>query len=529
VLKVVAPETSARMKRVRQYDTAPELAVRRILTAMGVSYRTCARDLPGNPDVVNRKAGWALFVHGCFWHGHAGCRLFTVPKTNKRFWSEKVASNRKRDARKARALRARGFRVITVWQCETQRPEHLARRLRRILDNEPSQMGGNDGTFLRSPKPKLSHPQGELRIVDLFSGCGGLTLGVGEAARLSRLALVVRLAVEVNPAAVAAYAANFSPANGAAASDITDWFDQDFGSPLSLLERRTRRSTGPVDLLVGGPPCQGHSTLNNRTRGDDPKNALYLTMVRAAEVLCPRALIIENVPALQRDSAGTLELAVKRLGLLGYKVDHGVVSVAGLGVPQLRKRHVLIAHAVAQPDLEAAMNQAHAPVRTLRWAIGDLAGLNATTPFDRPSLLSRENRKRADYLLRTGRFDLPNSRRPRCQRDLHKYKSMYGRLSWVRPAQTITTGFGSPGQGRYLHPSEARTLTPHEAARIQFFPDWYDFSSLTYQLYLSRAIGNAVPPKLAFVMALHVLALAEQASLRTASRLGRRAAVIAVR
>ena len=84
---------------------------------------------------------------------------------------------------------------------------------------------------------------------------------------------------------------------------------------------------------------------------------------------------------------------------------------------------------------------------------------------------------------------------------------MYGRLSWTRPAQTITTGFGSPGQGRYLHPSELRTLTPHEAARIQFFPDWYDFSPLKHRNALSRAIGNAVPPKLAFVLASHALAL----------------------
>jgi DNA (cytosine-5)-methyltransferase 1 len=519
------------MKRVRTSDTAPELAVRAILTSMGVSYRTCVRDLPGSPDVANRKAGWALFVHGCFWHGHAGCGLFTVPKTNKRFWSEKVAANRKRDARKARALRALGFRVITVWQCETREPEHLARRLRRVLDCEPSQMGGNDSTFLRSPRPPLRRPKGELRVVDLFSGCGGLTLGVGEAARLAGRTLAVRLAVELDQPIAAAYAANFAPANGAGASDVTEWFDQDFGASLSLLERRTRKRVGAVDLLVGGPPCQGHSTLNNHTRGDDPKNAFYLTMIRAAEVLRPRALIIENVPALERDSARTLDLAVERLGLLGYKVDHGVVSVADLGVPQLRKRHVLVAHADAQPDLEAALNQAHAPLRSLRWAIADLASRCGSTPLDTPSALSRENRKRAAYLLSTGCFDLPNSKRPLCQRDAHKYKSMYGRLSWTRPAQTITTGFGSPGQGRYLHPSEPRTLTPHEAARIQFFPDWYDFSPVRHQCHLARAIGNAVPPKLAFVMAIHVLSLDAAARSRTAlsrdSRLGRGAALVA--
>jgi DNA (cytosine-5)-methyltransferase 1 len=91
---------------------------------------------------------------------------------------------------------------------------------------------------------------------------------------------------------------------------------------------------------------------------------------------------------------------------------------------------------------------------------------------------------------------------------------MYGRLDFARPAQTITTGFGSPGQGRYLHPSELRTLTPHEAARIQFFPDWFDFSPLEHRNALSRAIGNAVPPKLAFVLASHALALEASISAR---------------
>jgi DNA (cytosine-5)-methyltransferase 1 len=515
------------MKSVRRSDTAPELAVRRVLGEMGVSYRTCARDLPGTPDVVNRRAGWALFVHGCFWHGHAGCDLFTVPKTNRRFWLEKVAANRKRDGRKARALRGLGFKVITVWQCETRHPEQLARRLRRVLDCEPSQMGGNDCAFLRSPKPSLRHPTGELRIVDLFSGCGGLTLGVEEAARLSGRTLSVRMALELDPPIAAAYAGNFSPAHGRDASDVAAWFDRHCGASLSLVERRVRKIVGSVDLLVGGPPCQGHSTLNNHTRGDDPKNALYLRMVRAAEVLLPRAIIIENVPALERDLARTLDRTIDHLEQLGYKVDQGVICVADIGVPQLRRRHVLVAHADAQPDLEAAVNQAHAPLRSLRWAIGDLVRREGDTPLDSASLLSPDNLRRASYLLKKGLFDLPNSKRPACQHDDHKYKSMYGRLSWRRPAQTITTGFGSPGQGRYLHPSEPRTLTPHEAARIQFFPDWYDFSALKHRSDLARAIGNAVPPKLAFVLALHALSLdahdRRRAVVSRESRLGRAA------
>jgi DNA (cytosine-5)-methyltransferase 1 len=236
-------------------------------------------------------------------------------------------------------------------------------------------------------------------------------------------------------------------------------------------------------------------------------------MVRAAEVLEPRAVLVENVPALERDSRHTLHTAIAHFERLGYKVDHGVVSVADIGVPQLRMRHVLLAHRSVKPDLESALNAAHAPNRTLRWAIGDLRDRCGSTGLDRPATLSPENARRARHLLKHGLYDLPNAWRPECQQDAHKYKSMYGRLRWDKPAQTITTGFGSPGQGRYLHPDQLRTLTAHEAARIQFFPDWFDFGSLDRRGDLARAIGNAVPPKLAFVLAHHLLSLGKIARL----------------
>jgi DNA mismatch endonuclease (patch repair protein) len=121
--------TTERMKRVRQAHTAPELAVRSILRELGVRYRTCVDDLPGKPDIANKSAGWAIFVHGCFWHGHPGCVLFTRPKTNRMFWEEKVRANRARDRRKERALLALGFRVATIWQCELRDHARLSKRL----------------------------------------------------------------------------------------------------------------------------------------------------------------------------------------------------------------------------------------------------------------------------------------------------------------------------------------------------------------------------------------------------------------
>ena len=103
---------------------------------------------------------------------------------------------------------------------------------------------------------------------------------------------------------------------------------------------------------------------------------------------------------------------------------------------------------------------------------------------------------RMQWLLANDEHDLPNHLRPRCHQDGHTYKSMYGRLRWEEPAQTITSGFSSIGQGRYMHPERLRALTAHEAARIQGFPDYFDFSAAVTRRALTTMIGNAVPPEL---------------------------------
>ncbi|SOD96529.1 very short patch repair endonuclease [Caenispirillum bisanense] len=130
---VTDPERSRLMTRVRQKGTAPELVVRGILRSLHLGYRLQARDLPGSPDIVNRRRRWAVFVHGCYWHHHTSCRRATVPKRNHEFWTAKFAANRRRDARVVRDLRRRGYRVVIVWECETAAPDVLAARLERIL------------------------------------------------------------------------------------------------------------------------------------------------------------------------------------------------------------------------------------------------------------------------------------------------------------------------------------------------------------------------------------------------------------
>ena len=340
-----------------------------------------------------------------------------------------------------------------------------------------------------------------LRVVDLFAGCGGMTLGLEEAARREKAAIDVALAVENDDEVFSIFEWNFDGAT-TKASDVTDLFNGRPGEPLTETERRLLEEIGSCDILLGGPPCQGHSDLNNHTRRDDPKNGLYLAMARAAAVLYPAVVIIENVPPVQWDTKGVVNQTWKVLEHMDYEVSGAVVDLRRVGVPQRRRRYLLIASAdngIDPRKLLKAIGQCstiHAE-RSVRWAIGDLKDLTGESVYDTAGKASPNNVRRIDQLFDEDIHDLPNPSRPPCHSNKqHSYKSMYGRLWWDRPAQTITTGFGSMGQGRYVHPSKRRTITPHEAARLQTFPDWFDFGDGTRRGVLAKAIGNAVPPLL---------------------------------
>ncbi|MFG0865173.1 very short patch repair endonuclease [Pseudomonas sp. FYR_7] len=123
--------SSRRMRAVKREHTSPELTVRRLLHALGLRFRLHKRALPGSPDIVLSKHRTVIFVHGCFWHRHPGCRYASVPKTRQEYWIPKFMANIERDARKASELEALGWRVLTVWECETRDLAALNERLRR--------------------------------------------------------------------------------------------------------------------------------------------------------------------------------------------------------------------------------------------------------------------------------------------------------------------------------------------------------------------------------------------------------------
>ena len=129
----VDQETSERMANIGQRDTKPEVVVRQLLHALGYRYRVQNKNLPGRPDIANQRRKWAVFVHGCYWHHHEGCRLATVPSRNREFWLAKFRRNRERDAQREAELRALGYEVVVVWQCETRDLSVLGARLRSCL------------------------------------------------------------------------------------------------------------------------------------------------------------------------------------------------------------------------------------------------------------------------------------------------------------------------------------------------------------------------------------------------------------
>ena len=122
------------MSRIHGANTKPELAVRSLLHRMGYRFRLHQRDLPGTPDIVMRGRGTVVFVHGCFWHGHA-CKRTKMPKSRVDYWAEKIEGNRRRDARKRRKLKSLGWNVVVVWECELKRPDRLAGKLKRSIED----------------------------------------------------------------------------------------------------------------------------------------------------------------------------------------------------------------------------------------------------------------------------------------------------------------------------------------------------------------------------------------------------------
>ena len=354
--------------------------------------------------------------------------------------------------------------------------------------------------------------------IDLFCGSGGLSLGASIGAASLGLKLHHEFAADFDPVALGIYQANHTPriARAESVANLVSYqlASRDGASTFSympkVIDASLRALSGQLDLLLAGPPCQGHSTANNKTRFNDPRNLLYLAVPALAIGLEIPAVVIENVPGVQVSRESVVQTTIDLFQENGYSVTTGVLKSDALGWPQKRKRFFLVATRGWKPvPLELVSSALQSAARPISWALEDLLDADERTIMTESPTLSAENQRRVDFLHDRKIYDLPNSERPECHQQGTTYRSVYGRLKWDEPSPTITTGFSTPGRGRYVHPLRRRTLLPREAARLQGFPDTYRFehtSGPVGRTAIAKGIGDAVPSILGFAATLSALA-----------------------
>jgi DNA (cytosine-5)-methyltransferase 1 len=324
----------------------------------------------------------------------------------------------------------------------------------------------------------------KLTAIDLFAGCGGVTQGLKQAG------FRVVAAIEINPLAAGSYRLNHSEVR-LVTSDIRSVDGRKLMTALGI-------RSGELDLLVGCPPCQGFSTLRTRNGASwnkDPRNNLVDEMLRLIRELRPRAVMMENVPKLGEKQV--FKDFVKALRLLRYAVAKEVVDVQDFGVPQRRRRLVLIAgKRLALPFPPRARKR-----RTVRDTISCLkpAGASGDRLHDLPETRSPKVAKRIAQVPKDGgsRSSWPKKLRLKCHGGgFDGFKDVYGRMAWDDVAPTMTGGCFNPSKGRFLHPAENRNITMREAALLQTFPARYKFDLAAGKQGVALMIGNALPPEL---------------------------------
>ena len=333
-----------------------------------------------------------------------------------------------------------------------------------------------------------------LRAIDIFCGCGGVTTGLKAAG--------FRVLAGIENAAAPAEAFRLNhPDVRLIQSDIRCIPAEETLVGLAL-------RPGELDLLAGCSPCQGFSRLRTRNRGraaDDDRNDLILEFIRFAEALLPKTVLIENVPGLVHDSRFT-DLVIGLEGL-GYSVAASVLDLSEFGVPQRRKRLILLA---SRSQL-MPMPRPGRIRKTVRTVIGHLSQpAKSTDPLHKSvTRHSKPVLHKIGRIPRNGgsRIDLGPAGQLACHRRLEGFWDVYGRMSWDEPSPTITRFSFNPSKGRYLHPSQDRAITLREAALLQTLPVGYKFPLARYgRGAVASMIGEALPPAFVTHLGRHIAA-----------------------
>jgi len=318
------------------------------------------------------------------------------------------------------------------------------------------------------------------KAIDLFSGCGGLTQGLKQAG------FRVVGAVEIDPLAVETYRANHKR--------VVIWETDITKIPAVEVMRRLKIKRGQLDLLAGCPPCQGFSTMTtlNGRIGQDHRNDLVFQYLRFVRAMRPKAVMLENVPKLAKNWRSKKLLA--ELKKLGYKTRHGILDAADYGVPQRRRRFIL----VGGRDGDIPFGKTTLIKRTVRNAFAKLGKRSKKDPLHNlPEDRSAKVRERIRATPKDGgsRLDLGANYQLDCHRKCNGFKDVYGRMAWDEVSPTITGGCFNPSKGRFLHPTKNRNITMREAALLQSFPANYFFPVKRGKTPIAQMIGNALPPE----------------------------------
>jgi DNA (cytosine-5)-methyltransferase 1 len=324
-----------------------------------------------------------------------------------------------------------------------------------------------------------------LTSIDLFAGAGGLSYGI------TAEGFTVVSAVEIDPVSAKSYSLNHPNTN-----TIVDDVRQVSGTQIL---KQLGIAHGELDLLTGCPPCQAFSTLRTRRKKqklDDPSKNLILEILRLVLEIRPRAVIIENVPGLANDRYfGDFQIGLQEAG---YQSAYTVLNASDFGVPQRRKRLILIAF--REKEIPLNWFSYYCERRNVRDAIGHLpkAGVSGDKLHDiaetrTPAMMARIKATPKDG---GSRSDISSELQCPCHQRIDGFRDVYGRMSWNDVSPTITGGCNNPSRGRFLHPEEDRAITLREAALLQTFPLDYQFCLDRGKGHVASQIGNAFPPEM---------------------------------
>jgi len=343
------------------------------------------------------------------------------------------------------------------------------------------------------PSSMMRTDTGKMSAVDLFSGCGALSLG------LERAGYSVRAAVEINAKCAKTYARNH-PDTVVLERDIRTVEGAELLAVAGI-------GPGELDLVAGCPPCQGFSRIRRRNKKKavaDDRNDLVSEFGRLVLELRPRALMLENVPGLEADRR--FKKLLFRLRGAGYRIDWRILRMEEFGIPQRRRRLVMIGSRVAnKPDL-SQLAKKHA--RTVRDTIESLPRIPQALRVLHNYMHSRTEavKNRIRHVPHDGgsRATLPKRLKLKCHSANIGFRDVYGRMAWDESAPTITGGCINPSKGRFLHPVKNRAITLIEAARLQSFPIWYKFDVSDGRYRIAEMIGEALPPRFAATAARYI-------------------------